>query len=307
MSDILSATKNVMHIFGDSLVVGNHDSITLFGIHPQNSMREYSGKVAELLLKESVDIDMAIEEVIAEILHFEIRSRNPVTSLLRKLHYRNDVIKEYHKIMAYIKNMTLYFKLQQAQLTKEVKLLEKLSAAISICSTELEQHIGIGADMLRSRPPNLIMIEVDEDIWYDRLQRRVDDLRLSHTVSLQFQAQINLLRNNNYLLLDKIASVISNTFPMWQNQMALMLGIELLETRINQQDVVSRTTGKLSSQSTARSCEKNGKTIDLHRVLVLNELLSHTLNEIVKLEQNDETIRKEFIHTAHHIDVDSEK
>ena len=42
----------------------------------------------------------------------------------------------------------MYFKLQQAQLTKEVKLLEKMSASISLCSVELERYIGIGTDML---------------------------------------------------------------------------------------------------------------------------------------------------------------
>lgn len=306
MSDLSSAAKNAMNVFGDSLIVGNHDSITLFGIHPQNSMREYSRKVAEMLLKESADIDMAIGEVTAEIRHFEMRSQNPVTSLLRKLHYRKDIIKEYHKILAYIENMALYFKLQQAQLTKEVKLLEKMSAAIDTCSTELDQCIEIGTDTLRNRPThdgnNPAMIKSDEDIWYDRLKRRIDDLKISHTVSLQSQTQINLLRNNYFVMLDKITNVISNTFPIWQNQMALMLGLELLETRIQHQDDINGTNGKHSRYSASRSLKNGQKTVDLQQILELNQSLGHALTEMVQLKQNDEILRKEFIHATHHIE-----
>lgn len=306
MSDLSAAAKNAMGVFGGSLIVGNHDSITLFGIHPQNSMREHSRKVAEMLLKESADIDMAIGEVIEEIRYFEMHSRNPVTSLLRKLNYRKDIIKEYHKILAYIENMVLYFKLQQAQLTKEVKLLEKMSASISLCSVELERYIGIGTDTLRNRLEhdgnNPTLINTDEDIWYDRLKRRIDDLKISHTVSLQTQAQINLLRNNDFVMLDKIAGVISNTFPIWQNQMALMLGLELLETRIEHQGSINGTNGKHSRYFASQSLKNNQKTIDLQQILELNQSLGHVLTEMVQLEQNDETLRKEFIHATHHIE-----
>lgn len=306
MSDLSAAAKNAMGVFGGSLIVGNHDSITLFGIHPQNSMREHSRKVAEMLLKESADIDMAIGEVIEEIRHFEMHSRNPVTSLLRKLNYRKDIIKEYHKILAYIENMVLYFKLQQAQLTKEVKLLEKMSAAISLCSVELERYIGIGTDTLRNRLEhdgnNPTLINTDEDIWYDRLKRRIDDLKISHTVSLQTQAQINLLRNNDFVMLDKIAGVISNTFPIWQNQMALMLGLELLETRIEHQGSINGTNGKHSRSFDSQPLRNHQKTIDLQQILELNQSLGHVLTEMVQLEQNDETLRKEFIHATHHIE-----
>ena len=306
MSDLSAAAKNAMGVFGGSLIVGNHDSITLFGIHPQNSMREHSRKVAEMLLKESADIDMAIGEVIEEIRYFEMHSRNPVTSLLRKLNYRKDIIKEYHKILAYIENMVLYFKLQQAQLTKEVKLLEKMSAAISLCSVELERYIGIGTDTLRNRMEhdgnNPTLINTDEDIWYDRLKRRIDDLKISHTVSLQTQAQINLLRNNDFVMLDKIAGVISNTFPIWQNQMALMLGLELLETRIEHQGSINGTNGKHSRSFDSQPLRNHQKTIDLQQILELNQSLGHVLTEMVQLEQNDETLRKEFIHATHHIE-----
>lgn len=297
MNDFSSVAKNAMNVFSDSLIVGNHDSITLFGIHPQNSMRDYSRKVGSMLLEDTSDTDMAISDVIAEIQRFENRSRSPVISFLRKLQYRKDIVKEYHKIVAYIDDMVIYFKLQQAQLTKEIKLLEKLSAAISLCSAELEQYIEVGTDVLRSRPtPNGInpaLPQSDEDIWYDRLQRRIEDLKISHTASLQTQAQIKLLRNNNFMMLDKVASAITNTFPIWQNQMALMLGLELLATKTNGQNAVISAGNRPDNYfSTSRV---SGVTVDLERILALNQSLGSVLTEMVQLEQNDLSLRKEFI------------
>jgi uncharacterized protein YaaN involved in tellurite resistance len=297
VNDFSSVAQNVMNVFSDSLIVGNHDSITLFGIHPQNSMRDYSRKVGSMLLEDTLDTDMAISDVIAEIQYFEKRSRSPIISFLRKEQFRKDIVKEYHKIVAYIDNMVLYFKLQQAQLTKEIKLLEKLSAAISLCSTELEQYIKTGTDVLRSRPiPDKInpaLIQSDDDVWYDRLQRRIEDLTVAHTAALQTQAQIKLLRNSNFAMLDKIASAITNTFPIWQNQMALMLGLELLATKTTAQDAIVGADRKLGNSFSDK--RDFGATIDREQILALNQSLGSVLTEMVQLEQNDLSIRKKFI------------
>ena len=249
-----------------------------------------------MLLEESLDTDMAIGDVIAEIQRFEMRSRSPIISFMRNLQYRKDFIKEYHKMVAYIDKMVLYFKLQQAKLTKEIKLLEKLTATISSCSIELERYIEAGTDMLRNRPVHpssqSALIQSDDDIWYDRLQRRIEDLKVSHTASLQTQAQIKLLRNNNFVMLDKIAGAISNTFPIWQNQMALMLGLELLATKTKAKESI------IDASNNARNIfsgdKDSSKAINLEQILALNQSLSSVLTEMVQLEQNDLMLRNEF-------------
>lgn len=60
--------------------------------------------------------------------------------------------------------MTLYCKLQQVQLIKEIKLLEKLSRTVSSCSSELERCNG-GSDT---------------ENWYVRLEKRIEDLSVSY-------------------------------------------------------------------------------------------------------------------------------
>ena len=49
---------------------------------------------------------------------------------------------------------------------------------------------------------------------------------MSRTVSLQMLPQIELLREANLALSGKIHSLLTNTVPLWKNQMSLVLGME---------------------------------------------------------------------------------
>jgi len=82
LCDVSLDARNAKNIFGGSLVVGDHDTITLYGIHPQNSLKDYSRRVTALLLKDTAELDMAIADVLSEIEHFELRAKKPAKMLL---------------------------------------------------------------------------------------------------------------------------------------------------------------------------------------------------------------------------------
>ena len=309
MCDVSLDVRNAKKIFGGSLVVGDHDTITLFGIHPQNSLKDYSRRVTTLLLKDTAELDLAIADVLSEIEHFELRAKKPIKSFLgRQLHHK-EIQKEYAKILSYIDSMSVYFKLQQAQLIKEIKLLEKLSDTVASCTEELEQCIDIGQTtlMARNAPVGRISTDslllntpLDTDVWYERLEKRIDDLLISHTVSLQSQAQIKMLHDNNLVILDRIAGTISNTFPIWQNQMAIMLGIDLMETRMNVQEQLLGVSNRYVEQTSKKSQRKKINEIQLNKLLELNRSLSRALDEMARLEENNNVLRNEFLNTVEH-------
>lgn len=301
--------RNAKNIFGGSLVVGNHDTITLYGIHPQNSLKDYSRRVTALLLKDTAELDMAIADVLSEIEHFELRAKKPTKSFWGKQLHHKEIQKEYAKILSYIDSMTVYFKLQQAQLIKEIKLLEKLSDTVVSCAKELEQCIEIGKATLMARDASTVNIRTDSllsnttsdtEVWYERLEKRIDDLLITHTVSLQSQAQIKMLHDNNLVILDRIASTISNTFPIWQNQMAIMLGIDLMETRMNVQDRLVGVSNKYVEQTSKKAQRKKINEIQVDKLLELNRSLSRALDEMACLEENNNVLRNEFLNTVEH-------
>lgn len=309
LCDVSLDARNAKNIFGGSLVVGDHDTITLYGIHPQNSLKDYSRRVTALLLKDTAELDMAIADVLSEIEHFELRAKKPAKSFWGKQLHHKEIQKEYAKILSYIDSMTVYFKLQQAQLLKEIKLLEKLSDTVASCAEELEQCIQIGKTTLMAKDSSTANIRTeslltnttsDTNVWYERLEKRIDDLLITHTVSLQSQAQIKMLHDNNLVILDRIASTISNTFPIWQNQMAIMLGIDLMETRMNVQDQLVGVSNKYVEQTSKKARRKKSNEIQVDKLLELNRSLSRALDEMARLEENNNVLRNEFLNTVEH-------
>ena len=300
MGDVLQHTRDAIGIFDGDLIIGNHDSITLFGAQSQVRLRDYSKAVSKLLLRNNDELELAIEEVISEIEKSEAQMAKKKLSFFGLRNRKKELTKEYNRISTYIERLCLFFQMQQAQLLKEIKLLEKLSATVGESIVALENNIAIGEKILCDKTPtekqsdnfhplNIIDDSENMDVWYDRLTRRIDDLRVSHTVALQNQAQIRFLYENDLVLLDRIAATISNTFPIWQSQMVVMLGIERLEKRLEDQEKVFSS----SSQQ---------EQLDVERIVALNRKLKDALNEADSLEKKDLHIRKEFREAIHYIE-----
>lgn len=301
MSDLLKDTRNAIAMFDGDLVIGNHDSITLLGSQSQVKLRNYSRSISNLLFKNTDELEVAINDVVSEIEKFEeyVTKKSHLSLGIHNRH--KEITRAHSKIVAYIEQVCLFFQMQQAQLIKEVKLLEKLSVTVHESTTALEECIKVGQEVLRKRPPsdkrtdsyspqNFMDDTEDINTWYSRLERRIDDLSVSHTVALQNQAQIKILHDNNLILLDRISAVISNTFPIWQSQMIMILGIERLNKRLNDQDKVLHNSSRQSKQ------------LDVDRIAVLNNKLKTALKETVSLEKQDLVIRKDIQETLYYVE-----
>ena len=300
MGDVLQHTRDAIEIFDGDLIIGNHDSITLFGTQSQVKLRDYSKAISKLLLRNNDELELAIEDVISEIEKSEAQMAKKKLSFFGLRNRKAELTKEYNRIATYVERLCLFFQMQQAQLLKEIKLLEKLSTTVGESIVALENDIAIGEKTLCNKTPtgkqsdnyhplNLIDDSENMDVWYARLTRRIDDLRVSHTVALQNQAQIRFLYENDLVLLDRIAATISNTFPIWQSQMVVMLGIERLEKRLEDQE-------KVFSNSSQQ------EQLDVERIVALNRKLKDALNEADSLEKKDLRIRKEFRESTHNIE-----
>lgn len=299
MGDVLQRTRDALEWFSGELVVGNHDSITLLGAEPQVKLRDYSKIVSKLFMKSDDELESAISDVVLQIEKFEFRAAKKNHSFFSFGNRRKALTKEYNSLIAYIERVCLFFQMQQAQLLKENKLLEMLADTIHETILALEQCIESGEKVLCERPltnqqlrnnPSYSLIDDSENIdsWYLRLEYKLNDLHISHTASLQNQAQIKVLYNNNFMLLDRIASAISNTFPIWQSQMAMMLGIERIEKRLEDQKRVFQSSSH--------------EQLDVKRITDLNNKLKFALEETASLEMRNIHIRKEFREVVHHIE-----
>lgn len=279
------------------LIIGNHDSIILLGAKSQADLRDCSRNVSKLLLESSIDLDVTISDVVYEIQKFQDTFGTEKNIIKHKA-----IMKKYSTIFKLLDDVTLYLKLQQAQLIKEVKMLECLKLAIEKSKIDLENCLSFAEErlskkqMVQHQKKDGLKLDTGQalDNWYSQLERRVEDLKISQTISLQSQVQITLLIDNNRILIDKIASAISNTIPVWQNQVSLLLGVELLEKRIDIQTKVTEITESYIYKSVKhkrRSFFRKEKPIDIDKLLSLNRKIQLALTEIEQSQNEDEKIK----------------
>jgi uncharacterized protein YaaN involved in tellurite resistance len=104
--------------------------------------------------------------------------------------------------------------------------------------------------------------------------------------------QIRLLQNNHALLSEKIQSTLTNTIPLWKNQMVLALGMEHSRQALEAQRAVSDMTNellrknaealKMGTIEVARESERG--IVDMETVRYTNEQLIGTLDEVLRIQ-----------------------
>lgn len=279
----------------NKLIVGNSDSILMFGCEEQQMLREFSKTISNQLLNCNGELEYLIHDILNEIDDFqrsvEKKQLYFISSNEKK---RASLIKKYNAILVYMDKMELALKLQEAQLIKDSKLYENLSKRIDTTLESLKETISYGNDVVGQKP---IEQETDDiNNWYERLSKRISDLEISYAATMQTKAQLKLMLENNTQLIDKILGAISGTIPIWRNQITILLGIEKLNRNLEIQNKVTEITQKYISKEkvTIGIKHKNKKELSIEKLLNTNETLKKALDELDSVEKRDGEIRLEL-------------
>lgn len=279
----------------DELIVGNADSILLFGCEAQQQLREFSKIISNQLLNSNGELEYLIHDILNEIDDFQVSIEKKVgifpSSNEKK---RERLIKKYNEVLVYMDKMELALKLQEAQLIKDSKLFEELGRCIDVTLSSLQTTISYGNDVVNKKPKG----QIPDDIkaWYERLSKRIEDLGISHTVTLQTRTQMNLMLENNARLIDKIVGAVSGTIPIWRNQITILLGIEKMNRNLEIQNRVAEITQKYVTKEKYVGRKKRGESTELfvEKLINTNEILKKALDALDSMEKKDGGIRLEL-------------
>ena len=191
----------------------------------------------------------------------------------------------YNRNLAYFKELTMYIlagkkKLQEVRTTKLQELVQKA------------QMSGLAEDAQEAR---------DLEAMCGRFEKKIHDLELTRTISLQTAPQIRLVQGNDTLMVEKIQSTIVNTIPLWKSQMVLALGVEhSAQAAAAQREVTDMTNEllrknaeklKMATIDTAKESERG--IVDMETLKATNESLISTLDEVMKIQQEGRQKRHE--------------
>lgn len=279
----------------NELIIGNPDSILMFGCEEQQMLREFSKTISNQLLNCNGELEYLIHDILNEIDDFQRSVEKKqlffISSNERK---RASLIKKYNAILVYMDKMELALRLQEAQLIKDSKIYENLDKRIDDTAECLKVAILYGQEVVEQK--SIEQATDDINNWYERLSKRISDLEISYAATMQTKAQLKLMLENNTQLIDKILGAISGTIPIWRNQITMLLGIEKMNRNLEIQNKVTEITQKYitKEKTTIGIKHKNKKELSVEKLLNTNETLKKALDELNTVEKRDGEIRLEL-------------
>ena len=204
----------------------------------------------------------------------------------------------------------------QNQLLKDIIMLDKMYETNLDHFKELTMYIMAGKKKLETeRATTLPAMKAkaeqsgltndaqaanDYAAMCDRFEKKLHDLELTRTISVQMAPQIRLIQNNDAVMSEKIQSTINNTIPLWKNQMVLALGLahskEALETQRAVTDMTNELLKKnadMLKQGTVEIAQESERGIvDIETVAYTNQQLITTLDEVLRIQDEGRAKRK---------------
>ena len=134
----------------------------------------------------------------------------------------------------------------------------------------------------------------------ERFEKKIYDLELTRTISMQMAPQIRLIQSNDTAMSEKIQSTLVNTIPLWKSQMVIAIGLNhSSEAARAQKEVTDMTNALLKKNAetlksatieTARESERG--IVDIETLTATNQTLISTLDEVLKIQEDGRTKRR---------------
>ena len=191
--------------------------------------------------------------------------------------------KMYEQNLAYFKELTMYI------LAGKKKLEEVRSGKLQELQ-ETAKLTGLAEDAQRAR-------DLSEKCL--RFEKKIHDLELTRTISIQTAPQIRMIQNNDTVMVEKIQTTLVNTIPLWKNQMVLALGIAHSTEAAQAQRQVADVTNAMLAQNaqklhmasveTAKEAERG--IVEIETLKKTNAELIATLDDVMKIQAEGRTKR----------------
>lgn len=308
--------------FNKKIDITDQTQILQYGISAQNKISGFSDSVLEnVKTKETGDVGSLLANLVSEIKAFD-SSINGEPKGLAKLFYSakrevNYIKAKYSKIENNVDSIEKGLEKNKLQLLKDITMFDtmydknldyfkEISLYIIAGEKKIEELKEITLPELKKKAEETrdqidIQKVNDLETQINRFEKKLYDLKTTRIISIQMAPQIRLLQSNDAELVEKIQSSITNTIPLWKNQIVLALGINNAKKALKEQQAVSNLTNEMLKKNSetlkqgsidiARESEK--AIIDIETLRKTNKDIVETLDSIIKIHEDGRVKRKE--------------
>lgn len=305
--------------FIEQIDLYNSNAILHYGAGTQKKMADFSEKALNnVRTKDMGEIGNMIAGLVSELksLDAEEESRG-FLGFFKKGENKISVMKaKYSKIETNVNEIVKSLENHQALLLKDIGILDRMYEINLNYFKELSMYILAGKKKLRqvrasdlerlrqkaadSGQPQDAQAARDLADLCDRFEKKLYDLELTRTVSIQTAPQIRMVQNSDTLMAEKIQSTIVNTIPLWKSQMVIAIGVEHSAQAAKAQREVTDMTNELLRKNAdalkmatiASAKESERGIVDLETLKHTNEMLITTLDEVMKIQSEGREKRR---------------
>lgn len=306
------AERQMVQSFAQQIDLRNSSLILNYGAASQKKIADFSGAALESVrTKDLGEVGDMITGLVTELRGFDASAEQPkgFFGLFKKAGNQIDEMKtKYAKAETNVENISNMLEKHQVTLLKDIKMLDKMYEKNLVYFKELTMYILAGKQKLEearaaelpalvakaqaSGLPEDAQAARDFEDQCGRFEKKLYDLELTRTVSIQMAPQIRLVQNNDAMMAEKIQSSIVNTIPLWKSQMVLALGLANSQQAIAAQRSVTDMTNELLKKNAAAlkmgtveaAKESERGIVDIETLQQTNRSLIETLDEVMKIQ-----------------------
>ena len=296
--------------------------IVNFGTEAQKNIADFSDSIlCSVRAKDSGFVGELLGELLTNVKDFNEASSG--SSFLKKIplirSFVNKIetmMQRYEKVSVQVEKVKTSLQKSQMLIMKDVTMFDNLFAKNLEYFKALELYIRAGEEKLQemrevtlpklraqataSNDSMAMQVVNDFENSVERFEKKVHDLKISKTISIQTAPQIRLIQNNDKVLIDRVQSAIYNSIPLWKNQMVIALGLENQRKVLKMQHSVNEMTNRLLRKNaemlkvgTIETAKENERSIvDIETVRKVNDDLITTIEETLRIQKEGRAKRR---------------
>ena len=304
--------------FANQIDLRNSDQIMMYGASAQKKSGQFSEQALKSVrTKEFGEIGNLLTELTTEVRGFGEVDKKGLAGLFQKSKNKVETLRaRYATSEVNINKVAKALETHQFTLLKDISMLDKLYDQNKLYFKELSMYIAAGKQKLEEvRSGELVELQqkaqqtgLQEDVqaasdlanMCDRFEKKIYDLELTRTITLQSAPQIRMVQEDDTIMAEKIQSTINNTIPLWKNQMVLALSVHHAEEAAKAQKMVSDATNQMLKenadklkQATIMAAEENERAIvDIETLEHTNQQLISTIDEVIAIQEAGQERRR---------------
>ena len=321
LNSLSPAEQAAVRNFAEKIDVMNTEQVMHYGSNAQKNISDFSGAaLGTVRTKDLGEVGNMLGDLVVELkgLNFDAEQKKGLRGLFKKSTQSIAELKaSYDKAETNVDNIVESLEKHEITLMKDISLMDKMYDKNQEYLKELTMYILAGklrieqlrneelpkykAKALETGLPEDAQAANDFSNMIGRFEKKIHDLELTRTISVQIAPQIRMIQNNDSLMAEKIRSSIMNTIPLWKSQMVLALSQYHSDQAMKAQREVTDVTNSLlmknaealhqGSVNIAKEAERG--IVDIETLKKTNLELIQTLDEVRQIQDEGRAKRQQ--------------